>query len=338
MNHYIFDKEGYHKYFNCSFYDIDLIPSNERKDPYFGIFMIVGSIFFEFIYLPVIIVLWQPSLQKESCYKLMSFIAIIDVIAILLNGFLTGIFSILGVVYCSCPQFMLIAGFFAYAAWLSESDLAIILAFNRCLFMLYPHKCEQLFKNSRIYYWIVAALGHAFIVCITTGPLTYNSLYGVWLFNPHFGYPQPDFEFGNFWHPIQNIAVPFSLAFFYIIFAVTIIQKMMYQENQRSYSQSQKGVFIQVFIVAMLNFVISLLYVYEQYFPTPKYLTRFSQAGWMCIHGVPGVVYLTMNKSVRNRSIQLFKKYWKPNATAPLPTLSENVSTTTRSKFLSKNL
>lgn len=60
---------------------------------------------------------------------------------------------------------------------------------------------------------------------------------------------------------------------------------MMHQENQRLYSQSQKAVFIQVFIIAMLNFVIALLYVYEQHFPTPKYLTRFSQAGWMCIHG-----------------------------------------------------
>ena len=89
---------------------------------------------------------------------------------------------------------MLVTGFLAYSAWLAESNLAVMLALNRCLNMLNPKACDDLFKGRRAYVWILVGIGHALIVSSVTGPLTYSALYGVWLFNPHFGYPQPDFE------------------------------------------------------------------------------------------------------------------------------------------------
>uniref|UniRef100_A0A914QKS7 Uncharacterized protein n=1 Tax=Panagrolaimus davidi TaxID=227884 RepID=A0A914QKS7_9BILA len=89
----------------------------------------------------------------------------------------------------------MISGSICYAAWISESDLAVALAINRLLFFTKPHLCDRLFnnKNQTLIIFIVALI-HAFIVQISTDVLTFNSIYGAYFFNPHHGYPQPDYK------------------------------------------------------------------------------------------------------------------------------------------------
>lgn len=138
-------------------------------------------------------VLWQPCFQIESCYRLMSIIVIIDIVAVTISGIAAGYFSIIGAVYCTCPWTMLILGTIGFFVWIAESDLAVILAFNRCICILSPNTSNSLFNGWRTYLWVLAALVHACVVCLTTNGLIYSSLAGVWVFNPHFGYPQSDF-------------------------------------------------------------------------------------------------------------------------------------------------
>ena len=124
----------------------------------------------------------------------MGIIAVIDVIAISVNGLLTGYFAIIGAVYCMFPMPMLFAGVAATAVWMIESDLALILAFNRCLNMINPKICNMLFEENRTYIWVFISILHTVIIGAGTNTLTFSAFYGVYLLNPHAGYPETGYD------------------------------------------------------------------------------------------------------------------------------------------------
>uniref|UniRef100_A0A914QV93 7TM_GPCR_Srx domain-containing protein n=1 Tax=Panagrolaimus davidi TaxID=227884 RepID=A0A914QV93_9BILA len=221
---------------------------------------------------------------------------------------------------------MLSFGTIGYFVWIAESDLSIILAFNRCTCIISANKTSSFFDGYKTYFWIAFAFGHATIVCLTTNGLIYSSILGVWIFNPHAGYPQTGFNFANKYQPFHNVGVAFLLAFFYIIFVANLIQKKYYSSEKSVFSKKQKPIFFQVLIVSLLNFFIALLYVYEQYFPTPKILMAVSEVGWLCIHGVPAVIYLFLNKSIRKRVINLVFKTPYMNSISPNNGAENNLS------------
>ena len=124
-----------------------------------------------------------------SCYKLMAIISLVDIVAITFNGILTGYLAIIGAVYCTHPTLMLGAGTIAFAAWLAESDLAVLLALDRCLNMINPKIDKAVFGGFKTYFWVGGALVHSILVAVCTDTMTFNSMAGVWLLNPHTGYP-----------------------------------------------------------------------------------------------------------------------------------------------------
>uniref|UniRef100_A0AC34G9G8 Vomeronasal type-1 receptor n=1 Tax=Panagrolaimus sp. ES5 TaxID=591445 RepID=A0AC34G9G8_9BILA len=274
------------------------------------------------MYLLVIPILWQPNFQKESCYKMMAYIAVVDIVAITINGILTGVFAIMGAVFCSFPSLQIFGGMMALSVWVAESDLAVILAFNRCLSMAFPSLCKTIFTQNRTHLWVALSIAHAVIIVICTDTLTFNSLYGVWLVNPHMGYTNhTGREYKNVFHLVHNIGVAFALAIFYIIFVISLCKKKF--ASQKNFSFSEKPIFIQVFLMSFMNFSCALIYVYEQHFPTPKLIMQFSQFGWMCIHGLPSVIYLGLNKRIRRRVFNMIGIQNGGNtSTVPLPALT----------------
>uniref|UniRef100_A0AC35FTH3 Vomeronasal type-1 receptor n=1 Tax=Panagrolaimus sp. PS1159 TaxID=55785 RepID=A0AC35FTH3_9BILA len=235
----------------------------------------------------------------------MGIIAVVDMIAISLNGTLTGYLAITGAVYCSFPHIQLCAGTIAFAAWLMECDLALLLAIDRCLGMINRKLCDQIFTGKRIYLLIGISAVYSFIIAFCTDTMTFNSLYGVWLVNPHMGYPETGREYKNLGHHIHNIGIAFSLATFYLIFVLSLCKKKF--SSQKQFSFSERPIFIQVFLMSFMNFSCALIYVYEQHFPTPKLIMQFSQFGWMCIHGLPSIIYLGLNKRIRRSVFKMLR-------------------------------
>uniref|UniRef100_A0A914PJC8 7TM GPCR serpentine receptor class x (Srx) domain-containing protein n=1 Tax=Panagrolaimus davidi TaxID=227884 RepID=A0A914PJC8_9BILA len=226
-------------------------------------------------------------------------------IAITFNGTLTGYLSIKGAVYCTFPHLQLCAGAIAFSAWLMESNLALLLAIDRCLGMINKNLCEKIFTGKRIYLWIGLSGIYSIVVPISTDTPTFNALYGVWLINPHLGYPETGREYKNIIHHIHNIGIAFSLATFYLIFILSLCKQKF--SSQKQFSFSEKPIFLQVFLMSFMNFSCALIYVYEQHFPTPKLIMQFSQFGWMCIHGLPSIIYLVLNKLIRRDVFKMLK-------------------------------
>jgi hypothetical protein len=46
MEAYFLDKPKFNRLYNCSLYDIDQIPIEERAHPFWGTFMLIGYVFF----------------------------------------------------------------------------------------------------------------------------------------------------------------------------------------------------------------------------------------------------------------------------------------------------
>nr|CAD2207033.1 unnamed protein product [Meloidogyne enterolobii] len=70
-------------------------------------------------------------------------------------------------------------------------------------------------------------------------------------------------------------------------------------------------VFIQVFIISMLNTAEGLAYTYKFKYPDSGFwLTIIAHFSWLHIHGFPPVIYLTLNKTVRTDTKALLKKFF----------------------------
>uniref|UniRef100_A0AC34QII9 Uncharacterized protein n=1 Tax=Panagrolaimus sp. JU765 TaxID=591449 RepID=A0AC34QII9_9BILA len=175
-------------HYNCSFYNVDVIPLQRRQHFAIGVSLIVLFVIFEMMYIPSLLVMRTKNFYQQSCYKLMYFMGQMDVICLFISGFCTGYFSIMGYVYCSSPTLIYFLGLAANSLWVVQADTGMMLAFNRCLEMYDPDINAIFFKGIRSYFWIAISITHSACLFLFTKPVAFSALYCSWFFNPHVGY------------------------------------------------------------------------------------------------------------------------------------------------------
>ncbi|KAH7718267.1 Protein SRT-52 [Aphelenchoides avenae] len=63
--------------------------------------------------------------------------------------------------------------------------------------------------------------------------------------------------------------------------------------------------FLQVFIISMVNALTASVYAYLQFVRVSEFLKLVAVYGWVFIHGVPGVIFLTMNRTIRVECLRI---------------------------------
>jgi len=58
---------------------------------------------------PCLLSIWKHT-TDSYCYKIMFFIGLIDMVALVVNGWITGYLGFVGAVFCSSPRFIYISG------------------------------------------------------------------------------------------------------------------------------------------------------------------------------------------------------------------------------------
>jgi hypothetical protein len=114
--------------FNCSFYKVSDVPLEKRSNILLGIvFMLFAltemvkyvyhsdkianlRILFKVLYLPCLLSIWRH--RKESCFKIMFFMGILDLLVLLTYFLPSAYFQIVGIVYCSYPNIVYASGAF----------------------------------------------------------------------------------------------------------------------------------------------------------------------------------------------------------------------------------
>uniref|UniRef100_A0A914QWN2 Uncharacterized protein n=1 Tax=Panagrolaimus davidi TaxID=227884 RepID=A0A914QWN2_9BILA len=189
---------------------------------------------------------------------------------------------------------------YVFCLWIAACDVGMILGINRCFEMYNTHVASSLFDGKKVCLWLMIPTFHGFCAWLFSKPVFFNSFFMSWFFNPHIGYyPDDELVYTNWLHTINNIVVLVTL--------------------------------IQVFCICTFTTIAAGVYVYEQFFPVSNIFILIGSYAWICAHGFPSVIYVTMNRTVRKQFLRFLQR--KP------PTIySSNVqpSQTTNNKVSNK--
>ena len=189
MNNLLFNQEVMGKYYNCSGRTLEEWKTLGHPSTVIGlVYGITGLIYFIFL-LPFLAVFVKPDFIQHSCFKIMFFMAIIDMIEIPLGGLYCAYATYIGMVYCMRPTLNYVSGCVLFSCWISGSCSAMILGINRCLSIISKKLSANLFENRKTLIWLSFPACY-FVYCILFHPPpVFNSSGYAFFFNPFFNDP-----------------------------------------------------------------------------------------------------------------------------------------------------
>ncbi|KAI1705569.1 serpentine type 7TM GPCR chemoreceptor srt domain-containing protein [Ditylenchus destructor] len=272
MDTYLFDRQTYQRFYNCNAYQTDKIPLAERRQVILGSIHVALFLTLQPLYLICLLAIYKRI--DSSCYKIMFFMGIVDICCLPITGLIHGYLGIIGSVFCTAPDFIYITGCVAMALWGCESTAAILLALNRCLEIALPKAGERIFRGHRTWLWILAAATYGVSFGFFGKPVLFTSIIMAWTIDPHVGYLADESNWINV--TLHNIRLCF----------VT---------------------FLQVFILSIVHINASGVYCIMLFIPFSQILVTTAMFGWFFAHGIPPVIYLTLNMSIRRDCRRILK-------------------------------
>uniref|UniRef100_A0A915DNM9 7TM GPCR serpentine receptor class x (Srx) domain-containing protein n=1 Tax=Ditylenchus dipsaci TaxID=166011 RepID=A0A915DNM9_9BILA len=119
-----------------------------------------------------------------------------------------------------------------------------------------------------------------------------------WFMNPHINYFEDagGLTYANKLHTFHNNAVCLALL-------VLGNQPLVSRHN----AAAQRTAFLQVLVISCVNAVGSGIYDYMQMFPVTEALILVASYSWCIIHGMPSIIFLTMNRTIRHDCIRMLQ-------------------------------
>lgn len=139
---------------------------------------------FNLLYIPILSVLFEKENMRMSCFKIMIFLASVDMLALWVNSIITGFLAYKGAVYCTYPNLIYIAGSAGLSLWCCSCIIAMSLVINRLLELAKPTLAAFLFEGCRTYIFMGFAIGYGCYFAIFTPPIVFSSKYHTWFFDP----------------------------------------------------------------------------------------------------------------------------------------------------------
>ncbi|CAD5208280.1 unnamed protein product [Bursaphelenchus xylophilus] len=296
LNPYFFDPEGFERRYNCSFYDYDSIPTEQRQHKVFGV-LIVGIYAISVpLYALCAVTMCLTDLRKRSCYQLMILLSIIDIIDLHGNSLVFGVLSYIGVVYCVAPRYLCIHGMVCLSAWFGSTLTTLILNINRCCELKGQGFAQRFFGGRMNIFWVAFVIFYASLVPICIVPPVFDGVNLSLFFNPHMSY-YPDngqIYYSNF-HSIHNMAMCVSHTTTYLVF----IGLYIHQFRGLDRVINDKRTYIQVILIGFFHFASSFSYTFEQLVPVGFYGGLIATMSYILATALPPFVYLTFNLSIQ---------------------------------------
>ncbi|XGW11771.1 hypothetical protein V3C99_012894 [Haemonchus contortus] len=271
-----------------------------------GLMYLLMGIFCQIMYIPCIIVMARPPLFHMPCFKIMIYMGVVDVICLIICADLAGIWQITGQTYCHSPLVSYILGNISMGLWAATCFCCVFLAFNRSWELMVPSKA-YIFEGRFMYFWILLPTCYFLFFTFFERPLLYDPRLHAFLFDPRTNISQQldPHIYSNLPHTINNSIVIVCLLAFYPIICASLAYQM--KRNQASrISTMTKQIILQSMVICGCHIVGCFLYVYTQYFPVPSIFTIIGNLAWIGNHGLPGIVYISLNKTIRCRVLALF--------------------------------
>ncbi|KAH7702676.1 Protein SRT-42 b [Aphelenchoides avenae] len=321
MEMFIFRREEYERLYNCSLYDVEQIPLERRQHSVAGFAILLLCAIFCIIYLPPMFVMRRY--MDRASYKIMFFIGLMDVGMLAIVAAAYGVLTIRGSVFCSDPDWVYVHGALSMAFWKASSECSVLLALNRCLEMSKPSVAALLFDGRRTFFWLGLSSVHYLWGLFYATPLVWTSLYVTMVFNPHAGYldvDESEYIGSAHSHQLHNTVIFVSIVGLYTLFGATLSFRRRFSRPAASTEKDEWKAFLQISLIALCTASAAGMYVMIPVLPdwlrsSPVFI-HFGTFAWIFSHGIPAVIYLTMNPSMRNDMRHMFA--WKSaSVTAP---------------------
>nr|CAD2153050.1 unnamed protein product [Meloidogyne enterolobii] len=273
-----------------------------RYHPLNGSIIILLFIFFEVLYFPCLCSIYKH--MEHSCYKFLFFIGIADMLMMFIQGLETGVFNFTGEMFCPNDKFNYITACFAGALFALESSANFFLALDRCADSLSPKISKFFFDGKRVLIWMFFSISLSIYYLFYVNPGIYDGVNMNWFINPFQSYPTVKVDINDYINPMTiyyDTFLTFGFPAFYLLFIFLFLFRLkevraISNVSQRSWKISM---FFQISIIIGLNISCTLLFSIMQYLPIGQALILFGYYTNYFVFGLPPVIYLIFNKTIR---------------------------------------
>ncbi|CAD5217788.1 unnamed protein product [Bursaphelenchus xylophilus] len=289
--------------YNCTFIKMnELMPIEERRNVAYGIVIGLLAFIFVWLYLFCLYALTRREVRDKSCYKIMIMLAIYDLITLPTTGLVAAYQSISGVTFCDAPITFYVIGMFTLGAWMGYTYATVILALNRVFF---TSRIREYFDGTYIYGWLCVPLFFSLYAMWSFHPAIYTPIVGGYIFNPFTGVLDvgDDHSYDNPQHTVSNFAFIMGLPSIYLYFYLKnkyFLKKGMSAGNSTGNTERERSLFIQCVLLSSLVCAATVGYTLMQIMPVPTWYICLSHFLWVVMQGCPPIIFLTMNKTIRN--------------------------------------
>ncbi|EGT59293.1 hypothetical protein CAEBREN_05917 [Caenorhabditis brenneri] len=283
------------------------------RHPYFGRFDIVFGITAIILYIPILSVMFQTEYYRMSCFKIMICLGIVDMMALSINSVITGILAIEGAVWCNYPNFNYVSGSIVLGLWCCSCIIVLGLVANRLLEMSKPSWSYALFNGYRTYMMMIIPVIYGLYFSVYTNPVGFNSKYYTWLFDPMINDDRSE-EYHNIPHSINNVLIVAVTCVLYAWLYFTIKEKMSMISWKNRRQDLSFQILVQSAMICSINLIASIIFVLMNFVQLPIWIIITAQKMWQFIHAIPVVIYLLLNKTIRNGFLRRLR--WKKKVTS----------------------
>ncbi|CAI5452810.1 unnamed protein product [Caenorhabditis angaria] len=274
--------------------------------------MIIGTVT-SILFIICLKIMLCSDLIKLSCYKIMFFVGVLDVLAICVNAILTGFLGFYGITFCEYPLLIYLSGAAGLTLWCSSCLANIVLLVNRILCFKSLVYYEMFFEGYRVYITLLLPIIYGLYFLIFTKPVIFSSALFAWLFDPLI-FPDRSLEYANVYHYANNFVVVVITLVLYIYIIIIAIQNCRKPTDETTDAQSQltakknNTVLKQAVAICAIDQLASIFYVAMNFVTFPAWSGILAQFLWFCAHAFPVVIYLTMNRTMKSRFLRMFCK------------------------------
>ncbi|CCD65465.1 Serpentine Receptor, class T [Caenorhabditis elegans] len=272
---------------------------NGYKRPIAGIIDMTYGILMNIVYIPILAVMLEEEHFKMSCFKVMTFLGIVDMLALWVNSIITGFLAYQGAVYCSYPNLIYISGMAGFGLWCCSCIIAMSLVINRILDLSKESLCKLIFDGAKTYGVLTLPVIYGMYFVIFTTPIAFSSKHLTWFFNPLI-FPNMTHEYTNLPHGFNNLFVVAFTCLMYASFCCVVLEKVQEIEGPTKNNALSKQIFFQSALICAVNQTASVIYVIMNFIEVPLWLIMLGHMLWQTGHGAPVFIYLGLNRTIRN--------------------------------------
>uniref|UniRef100_A0A1I7T8Z6 Serpentine Receptor, class T n=2 Tax=Caenorhabditis tropicalis TaxID=1561998 RepID=A0A1I7T8Z6_9PELO len=238
------------------------------------------------------------SKSRNPAFRIMIILSVFDMINLFVNSVSTGIFNILGASFCQYPCLIFVIGCIGDGTWMAGCSACILMAMDRCVEINSKFPLAFVFhkKQFRVVLFVVGF--YWFYAVFFCKPLLFSAEYSSWFFDPKTG--KDPHLYHNVAHTINNLVVSAATTCLYVYMCIFLVYKKGQTSNSMWMNRNKNQVILQATIVCSFHAAAAYIYVYMQFFYSPNLLILLGQLTWQWSNGCFCVVYLTINRSIRN--------------------------------------